>query len=65
MKVNGLDVRLAPTEANVICGAITGKGYSNAGGGGVSANPYMGWDGTRWTVIAGTVAPMQNVTCNR
>jgi hypothetical protein len=64
MKLNGLDARLAPTEANTICNAVTGKGYSTANGMGVAATPYLVWNGTTWALGTAGASPMQNVTCN-
>ena len=64
MKVNGVDARLAPVEANVICGAITGKGYVTANGLG-STSSFVSWSSSSWTLGTGTTAPMQNLTCQR
>lgn len=68
LKLNGLDVRLHPTDANVICQAITGKGYDTASGLGVVAAPYVAWNATAtsWELVtSGNVSPMQNLTCKR
>jgi hypothetical protein len=64
MKLDGVDVRLAPTEANTICGAITGKGYVTGSGAGVVGS-YLAWSGTQWSLGSGSASPMQNLTCNR
>ena len=63
-KLNGMEMRLAPTEANMVCNAVTGQGYNTASGLG-TADPTLRWNGTTWTLSAGTVSPMQNITCNR
>jgi hypothetical protein len=65
MKVNGLDARLAPAEANVICGAVTGKGYSTASGMGVVAAPFMLWNGSAWALGTGSTSPMNTIVCQR
>ncbi|HVH45678.1 MAG TPA: hypothetical protein VM925_25160 [Labilithrix sp.] len=65
MKLNGLDVRLAGVEANMICQAITGKGFSTANGQGTAANPYLVWNGTTWALATTGASPMQNLHCNR
>jgi hypothetical protein len=64
MALNGSAVRLASTEANLICAAVTGLGFFTASGAGV-ATPHYFWNGTQWAGSAGTVAPMQNLTCSR
>lgn len=64
MKVNGLDVRLAPVEANVICGAVTGRGYNTASGLGVVPQ-YISWTAGNWAMVSASTSPMNNVTCNR
>lgn len=64
MKLNGVDARLAPTEANVICNAITGKGYNTASGMGV-VSQYIGWTNGAWTLANASTSPMQNLTCNK
>jgi len=66
LKVNGLDVRLAPGEANAICSAITGKGYETASGLGLITAPFMTWTSGAWTIQpTGSTSPMQNLTCKR
>jgi len=66
MKINGIDVRLATAEAKAVCNAITGKGFGSANGLATAAVPYMLWSGTAWALSsAGSVAPMQNLQCNR
>ena len=59
-------MRLGPTEANAVCNAVTGKGYSTANGTATVAAPYFTWTGTTWALsTSGSVSPMQNLTCNR
>lgn len=66
MKLNGVDVRLAPVEADTICAAITGKGYNSASGIGVVNAPFMTWTAGAWALqTTGSTAPMQNLTCNK
>jgi hypothetical protein len=64
MKVNGIDVRLSPVEANVICGAITGRGYNTANGMGV-VSQHLAWTNGNWSLVSTTASPMSNITCNR
>lgn len=64
MKLNGMDVRLAPTDAGMICNAVTGKGFSTASGVG-SVPTYISWNGAAWAIGNNVVAPMQNLTCNK
>jgi hypothetical protein len=63
-KLNGMDIRLATTEVNIVCNAVTGQGFSIASGSGV-VDPTLTWNGTTWALSAGTSSPMQNITCNR
>ncbi len=66
MKINGLDARLAPAEANAVCNAVTGKGYSTANGLATVAAPYIVWSGSAWAVSNGAAtSPMQNLQCTR
>jgi hypothetical protein len=65
MKLNGLDVRLASTEAAAVCNAITGKGFAVASGQGTASNPYLVWNGTTWSLATTGAAPMQTLHCNR
>lgn len=66
MKVNGLDVKLAPVEANAICSAITGKGYDTAGGSGSITGPFIVWTSGAWAIQpTGSTSPMQNLICKR
>ncbi|MEA2747343.1 MAG: hypothetical protein QOI41_1486 [Myxococcales bacterium] len=65
MKLDGVDVRLAPGEANVICNAIDGKAYLTANGAS-TVSSYMIWTGTTWAFSsAASRAPMQNLQCGR
>ena len=64
LKVNGLDVYLGPTEANLICSAVTGKGYNNASGMGVVPQ-HMAWRSGSWSFVPSSASPMSNLTCNR
>ena len=64
-KLNAVDMRLAPAEANLVCQAITGSGFNSASGAGVAGDPHLTWNGTTWTLGTGTTAPMQNINCNR
>jgi hypothetical protein len=64
MKLNGLDVRLGPTEANVVCNAATGRGYNSASGMGVVPQG-LSWTAGAWTFSPSSMSPMNNVTCNR
>lgn len=64
MKLNGLDLRLSPVDANVICGAVSGKGYNTANGLGTTSSFVSFTNGT-WAIGTGTVSPMQNLVCNR
>lgn len=63
LKLNGLDVRLAVTEANRVCNTVTGLGFSSAGGGGTAANPHFFWNGTAWALTSSTDAPMNSINC--
>lgn len=66
MKLNGVDVRLAPAEANAICAGITGKGYITANGAGVVAGPYMVWASNAWSLQpTGNTSPMNNLSCTK
>lgn len=66
MKVNGIDARLGAAEASAVCNAITGKGYNSASGSATAATPYMVWTNGAWALQdTGSVAPMQNVHCNK
>ncbi|MCX4511400.1 hypothetical protein OHA27_14000 [Streptomyces sp. NBC_01619] len=64
-RINGLDIRLALGEAQAICNAVTGLGFSSASGMGVAVNPYVIWTGTTWTLSSAGAAPMQSINCNR
>jgi hypothetical protein len=65
MKLNGLDVFLGPTEANMICNTVTGKGYNTANGLGVVPAPYFKVTAANWDLVpTGNASPMQNLTCN-
>jgi hypothetical protein len=66
MKIDGLEARLAPAEADAVCKAITGKTYATANGAATVAAPYFVWSGTTWALSnAGSVPPMQNIQCSR
>ncbi|MGW2275481.1 hypothetical protein [Streptomyces yangpuensis] len=64
-KINGLDIRLAGIEAQAICNAVTGQGFSTASGSGAAAVPYVIWTGTAWTLSSAGATPMLNLNCNR
>ncbi|KOU78124.1 hypothetical protein ADK94_35330 [Streptomyces sp. XY593] len=64
-KINGLDIRLAGIEAQAICNAVTGQGFSTASGMGAAATPYVIWTGTAWTLSSAGATPMQNLNCDR
>jgi hypothetical protein len=64
LKLNGMDVRLAPADAGMICNAVSGKGYSSASGMG-QVSQFISWNGTAWAIGTTTVSPMNNLTCNK
>jgi hypothetical protein len=63
LKLNGEDVRLAVTEVNVICNAVTGMGFTSANGSGLAANPFFIWNGSNWAIGSSPTPPMQSVSC--
>ncbi|MFE5719693.1 hypothetical protein [Streptomyces erythrochromogenes] len=64
-QINGLDIRLAGIEAQAICNAVTGQGFSTASGSGAAAVPYVIWTGTAWTLSSVGATPMLHLSCNR
>lgn len=65
LQIQGHDVRIAAAEANAICQAVTGLGFSSASGSGTATNPYFIWTGTTWALASVATAPMNNLNCNR
>jgi hypothetical protein len=65
LKLNGVPVRLANAEANVICAAVTGGTFSTANGIAPATTPYYTWNGTNWAPANAVVAPLTDLSCNR
>ena len=65
LQINGIDVRLAITEAVAVCNAITGHGFSSAMGLNSAADPHFIWNGTTWELSSINASPMDNLVCNR
>ena len=64
LKLNGLDVRLAVSDANRVCNTVTAAGFSSGTGTGNAANPHFIWTGTQWALSSATDAPMSTLNCN-
>lgn len=64
LKLNGLDVRLGPNEANTLCMPVTGKGYSSASGIG-TVSSALAWTNGAWSLVSGNTSPMGNLNCKR
>ncbi|MFF3791251.1 hypothetical protein ACFYXW_14445 [Streptomyces sp. NPDC001981] len=65
LQINGIDVRLAVTEANAVCNAITGQTYSFAQGVSPVTDPHFIWNGTTWELSSINASPMDNLVCIR
>jgi hypothetical protein len=66
LKLDALDVRLGPAEANAVCGSVTGKTYQSGSGMGTVTAPYFTWTGSAWSLTtAGSTSPMQTLDCSR
>lgn len=64
LKLNGLDVRLAPAEANRICNTVTGAGFSVASGTAPASTPHFIWTGTAWALSSASDFPLNDLNCH-
>jgi hypothetical protein len=62
--LNGITIGYTGVEANAICNAVTGAGFTFAGGLLSAPGPRFIWNGSNWVITSTTGLSLERVGCS-